>query len=158
MDMRYAVVAAFCAMLTGTHGVAAQTCETHERSVGSFGIGGSNASRRASERVVTRSRTGDKDEVVTELYVRSSEGERLALWRRVRRVTRATSDGSEIVEEVEEPNRAAPSAPPRIIERSVTTVRETGTGSFFADQQVFQRDVNGRLVLVCTGTERNSGN
>ena len=156
--MRYTVVAAFCAMLTSTHAVEAQTCDTYERSLGSPGIGDSNRTRRASERVVTRSGTGDKDEVVTEVYVRSSEGERLSLWRRVRRVTTATRDGSEIVEEVEEPNRAAPSDPPRIIERSVTTVRETATGSFSADRQVFKRDVNGRLVLVCSETESSSGN
>ena len=58
----------------------------------------------------------------------------------------------------EEPNRAAPSDPPRIIKRSVTTVRETATGSFSADRQVFKRDLNGRLVLVCTETESSSGN
>jgi hypothetical protein len=154
MKTRYAVVVAFCAMLTSTNAAAEESCGTYEGSLVTL-----NGTRRVSERVVThRSGTSDEDEVVTETYVRSREGARLALWKRVRRVTTATSDGSQTVEEVEEPNRAAPSEPPRVVRRSVTTVSRSGTGSSFVERQVYERHLNGRFVLVCEESERSSGN
>jgi hypothetical protein len=154
MKTRYAIVAAFCAMLTSTNAAAEGSCGTYEGNLVTL-----NGTRRVSERVVTyRSGTGNEDEVVTETYVRSREGTRRSLWKRVRRVTTATSDGSQTVEEIEEPNRAAPSEPPRVVRRSVTTVSRSGTGSSFVERQVYERHLNGRFVLVCEESERSSGN
>ena len=106
--------------------------------------------------VTHRSRTGDEDQVLIEIYRPSIEAGRLALSRRVRRVTTATSDGSRTVEEIEAVNPSAPSDPMRIVRRSVTTVRESATGSSATEREIFERDVNGRFVLV-SESERSSG-
>jgi hypothetical protein len=162
MNMRYGVIAALCALSTGTTAAAQQTCGTHEETLATLGDRevtfldrDLNGTRRASERVGTRrSGTGDEDEVVIEIYVPSIEAGRMVLSRRVRRVTTPTSDGSRTVEEVERPNQAASSDPPRVVRRTVTTVRQTETGSS-TERQTFERDVNDRFVLVCTESERS---
>jgi hypothetical protein len=151
------VVAAFVAVLTGTAAAAQQTIGTAGETVATFCDPDLNRTR-LSERVVTqRSRTGDEDQVITEIYRPSIEAGRMALSRRVRRVTTATSDGSRTVEEVEAANLAAPSDPPRLVRRIVTTVRESGTGSSATEREIFERDVNGRFVLVCSESERSAG-
>jgi hypothetical protein len=162
MKTRYAVVAAFCVVLTGTTAAAQQTCGTRDETLRDRDLTvldrDVNGTPRARERAVTRrSGTGDEDEVISETYVPSIEAGRMALSRRVRRVTTRTSDGSRTVEEVERPNLAAPSDPPRVVRRTVTTVRQSGTGSF-TERQMFERDLNGRFELVCTESERSSGN
>jgi hypothetical protein len=81
------------------------------------------------------------------------EADRLTLNRRVRRVTTATDDWSQTVEEAEERNPGALSDPLRVVQRTVTTVRRTGTDSYVNERQVFARDANGRLVLVDKHTE-----
>jgi hypothetical protein len=152
MKTRYAVVAAVCAVLTATAAAAQRNEGMLRETVATL------ETLSESRRVVTnRSRSGDEDEVITEIYVPSIEAGRLALNRRVRRVTTATSDGSRTVEEVEAPNHAAPSDPLRIVRRSVTTVRRSGNSSV-AERQIFERDVNGRFVLVRTESERSPGN
>ena len=98
----------------------------------------------------------DAGQVITETYAPSFEGGRLTLAGRVRRVTTATPDGDRIVEETEERNPASPSEPLRLIRRSVTNVRKTGADSSVSERQVFERDVNGRMVLVLSQTEQTS--
>jgi hypothetical protein len=98
----------------------------------------------------------DGKQVIIETYAPSFEAGRPALARRVRRVTTVTNDGSQTVEETEERNPASPSEPLRVIRRSVTTVRRTGAESYVSERQVFELDVNGRLVPVLSQTERTS--
>jgi hypothetical protein len=106
------------------------------------------------ERTVThRSRNKDEEQVVVETYSPSLEAGRLALSRRIRTVTTFSGSGSYSVEEVEARNPAALSDPMRIVQRIVTTVRTQGPSSSVTDRQVFELDVNGRLVPVLTYTE-----
>jgi hypothetical protein len=110
-----------------------------------------------SERVVThRARTNGEEQVVIETYVPLEHADRLALNRRVRRVTSATSYGTQTIEETEEHNPVAPSEPLRVVRRSVTTVRRSGTDTYVSERQVFERDANGRLVLVRKQSENTS--
>ncbi len=112
-----------------------------------------------SEKVVThRARTNDEERVVIETYLPSMEAGRLALTQRVNRVTTLTKDGSQTVEETAERNPVAPSEAMRIIQRSVTTVRRSGTDSYVTERQVFEPDSNGRLVLVRKQSEQTSRN
>jgi len=114
-----------------------------------------NGTVAVSEQTVThRAQTNHGDEVVIETYSPSIEGGRLELSRRVRRTTTATSDGTQTVEETAERNPAAPGEPLRVIRRSVTTVRPTGTDSSVSEKQIFELDVNGRFVPVRTEIER----
>jgi hypothetical protein len=118
-----------------------------------------NGRDAVSEKVVThRDRTNDEERVVIETYLPSIEGGRLALSRRVNRMTTVTDDRSQTVEETAERNPVALSDPMRIVRRSVTTVRTRGTGSFVTERQVFERDVNGRLVPIVGQTESSSRN
>ena len=99
-----------------------------------------------SEKVVThRARTNDEERVVIETYSPSMEAGRLALTQRVNRVTTLTKDGSQTVEETEEPSRVSPGDPLRVVRRSVTTMRRSGSDSYVSDRQVFELDVNGRF-------------
>lgn len=100
------------------------------------------------ERIVTRSFSANaRDHAVIETYARS-EG-RLVLSQRVHRTTTATPDGGRYtVEEVEGRNPVAPSEPLRVIRRTVTTVRRVRAGGWSTEQELFERDVNGRLMLV----------
>ena len=113
-----------------------------------------NGRDTVGEKVVTyRGQTKDKERVVVETYAPCFHADRLELNRRVRRVTTVTLDGSQIVEETEERNPASPSEPLRVVQRSVTTVRRSGTGSYVSERQVFELDVNGQLVLIRTQSE-----
>jgi hypothetical protein len=101
-----------------------------------------------AERVVTRSVSQNaREHAVIETYARSDG--RLALSQRVQRTTTPASDGGRsIVEEVEGRNPVAPSEPLRVIRRIVTTVRPVRSGGWITEQEVFELDVNGRLLLV----------
>ena len=116
-----------------------------------------NGRDAVSEKVVThRARTDDEERVVIETYLPSMEAGRLALSQRVQRVMTVTDDGSQTVEETTEPNPVAASDPMRIVQRSVTTVRRSGSDSCMTERQVFELDGNGRLVLVRKQTEHTS--
>jgi hypothetical protein len=118
-----------------------------------------NGAVAVNEQTVTRRfSTGYGDQLVIETYSPSIEAGRLALSRRVRRTTATTNDGTQTLEETEERNPAAPGEPLRIVRRSVTTMRRSGTDSYVTDRQVFERDVNGWFVPVVTQTERASRN
>jgi hypothetical protein len=110
-----------------------------------------------SEKVVThRARTNDEERVVIETYLPFEYADRLALNQRVTRVTTVTQDGSQTMEETEERNPASPSDPLRVVQRSVTTVRASGSDSYVSERQVFERDGNGRFVLVRKESEQRS--
>lgn len=100
------------------------------------------------ERTVARSYSANaQDHAVIEIYTRSDG--RLVLSERVHRTTTATPDGGRYtVEEVEGRNPVASSDPLRVIRRIVTTARRASTGGWVTEQEVFERDVNGRLLLV----------
>jgi hypothetical protein len=109
------------------------------------------------KKVVTdRFQTNDKERVVVETYAPWIHADRLELNQRVRRVTTVTPNGSQTVEETEERNPASPSEPLRVVQRTVTTVRRSGTASYVSERQVFELDVNGRLVLVRKQSEATS--
>jgi hypothetical protein len=108
-----------------------------------------NGREVVSEKVVTRrDRTKHEEQVVIETYVPLMYADRLELKQRVRRVTTVTQDGSQTVEGIEERNPASSSAPLRLVQRSVTTVRKSGDDSSVSERKVFEPDGNGRLVLV----------
>jgi hypothetical protein len=85
------------------------------------------------------------------------EAGRLALTQRVNRVTTLTPEGNQTVEETEEPSRVSTGEPLRVVRRSVTTTRRSGSESYVSDRQVFELDANGRFVPVLTQTEHDSG-
>jgi hypothetical protein len=134
-------------VLAATTAVAQQKAETVTETVTTRrDLNGRDA---VSEKVVThRARTDDEERVVIETYLPFIYADRLELNQRVRRVTTLTQDGSQTVEETEERNPVSPSQPLRVVQRSVTTLRRSGTDSFVSERQVFERDANGRLVLV----------
>jgi len=139
--------------------LAAQQSGSTSESVATVRNRDANGAVAVNEQTVTRRfATGYGDQLVIETYSPSIEGGRLALSRRVRRTTATTNDGTQTLEETEERNPAAPSEPLRIVRRSVTTVRRSGTDSYVTDRQVFERDVNGWFVPVLTQTERASRN
>jgi hypothetical protein len=112
-----------------------------------------------SEKVVTeRARTTDEERVVIETYLPFEYADRLALNRRVSRVTTVTRDSSQTIEEIEQCNPASPSEPLRVVQRSVTTLRRSGSGSdsYVSERQIFEPDGNGRLVLVRKQREQTS--
>ena len=112
-----------------------------------------------SERnVIRRSEANGSRQEVIETYALDGDGFRrsdghLALHERVRISMTATSDGGRrTVEEVEGHNLAAYHDPMRVIRRVVETVRQIGPDRWAVERQVFELDLNGRLVP--TGTER----
>jgi hypothetical protein len=118
-----------------------------------------NGRDAVSERVVThRARINGEERVVIETFVPLEYADRLELKRRVRRVTSATSYGTQTVEETEEHNPAAPSEPLRMVRRTVTTVRRSGSESYVSERKVFERNAEGRLVLVRRHSEQTSRN
>ena len=144
------VLAATTAMAQQSAGTVTETVTTRRDLNGSDAVG---------EKVMThRARTNDEERVVIETYTPWEGAGRLALSQRVNRVTTATSDGSQTVEETEERNPVAPSDRLRLVQRSVTTVRRSGTDSYVVEREVFERDGNGRFVLVRKQTERASRN
>ena len=115
-----------------------------------------------TERIVTRrSETNGQEQVTVETYSQDAEGfagsgGRLALSQRIRRSTTATSDGQATVEDVEARSRVSPSDPMRVVQRTVVTVRNIGSGRQVTERQVFELDVNGRLTPVLTETEETA--
>jgi hypothetical protein len=118
-----------------------------------------NGPYAVSEEVVTkRARTTDEERVIVETYLPSIDAGRLAPSRQVNAVKTMTDDGSRTVEETAERNPVTPSEPMRIVRRTVTTVRRSGTDSYVTERQMFEPDGNGRLVLVGRQTESTSRN
>jgi len=69
------------------------------------------------------------------------------LTERIRRITTLQPDGGrQVIEEIEERSLVTPEDPLRLIRRVVSTFRPTGTGRWRMERQVFQRDLNNRLV------------
>lgn len=133
----------------------AQTPETRTTTLSERGINGTVGT--AEQIVEHREQTRDGEQVTIDVYSPSIEAGRLALTRRIRRVTTATSDGSRTVEETEEHNAAAPGDTMRLVWRCVTTVRRTGPDSAVTERQIFERDVNGRLLPIRSEIELTSG-
>jgi hypothetical protein len=112
-----------------------------------------------SERNVTRrtEANGRKTEV-TETFGDNRQGATrpdtpLGLSQRVTRTTTAaTGGGTSTVEEVEGRSLAAPNEPMRVVRRIVENVRAVGSGRSETQRQVFERDTNGRMVLVSSDT------
>jgi hypothetical protein len=148
---------ALAATTTATTAMAQQSTETEtvtERVTMRRDVNGKEA---VSEKVTTRrDETKDEERVVIETYAPLMYADRLELKRRVQRVTTATADGSQTVEETEERNPSTPSESLRVVRRSVTTVRKSGSDSYVSERHVWERDVNGRFVPVLTQTERSS--
>jgi hypothetical protein len=155
--LRRGVMAVTCVVLAATTAMAQQSVGTVTETVSTRRD--LNGRDGLSEKLVThRARTNDEERVVIETYSPSTEAGRLALSQRINRVTTATDDGSRTVEEAAERNPAASNEPLRIVQRTVTTVRRSGTDSYVTERQVFERDVNGRLVLVHKQTESSFSN
>jgi hypothetical protein len=154
------VVAGLCwIVLTATAAQAQQSGESVIETVTTRRTRDLNGREAVSEKVVThRARTNDEERIVIETYLPSMEAGRLALSQRVQRVTTVTDDGSQTVEETAEPNPVAPRDPMRIVQRSLTTVRRSGSDSYVTERQVFELDGNGVLVLVRKQTESASRN
>jgi hypothetical protein len=116
-----------------------------------------------SERnVIRRSDANGSRLEVIETYAYDGEGfirsdGHLALHQRVRISTTATSDGGrQTVEEVEGHNLAAYRDPMRVIRRVVETVRQIGPARWITDRQIFELDLNGRLVPIRTEREERA--
>jgi hypothetical protein len=123
-----------------------------------------NGKLTVSERSITRrSEANGREDVVIETYAQNAEGflrsdTRLGLSHRVRTSTTATADGGRYtVEEVEARSQVAPSDPMRVIRRTVVTVRKIDPDRWATERQVFELNVNGRLVPVVTETEETAG-
>jgi hypothetical protein len=113
--------------------------------------------------VVTRtSETNGENRVLIETYSQDAEGfarsdSHLALRQRVRRSTTVTADGGEsTVEEVESRNPVAPNDPMRVVRRTLVTVRRVSSDRWVTERQMFERDLNGRLVVVADDTEETT--
>jgi hypothetical protein len=116
-----------------------------------------------SDKVVARtSESNGENRVVIDTYSQYAEGfvridSHLALGQRVRRSTTVTPDGGRrTVEEIEARNPVAPSDPMRVIQRTLVTVRSVAPDRWVAERQVFERDPNGRMVLVTNDTEETT--
>jgi hypothetical protein len=146
-----------CIVLAATTAIAQQSAGTVTETVTTRrDVNGRDA---VSEKVVThRARANDEERVVIETYLPLEYADRLALSRRVSRVTTETQDGSQTIEETEERNPASPSEPLRAVQRSVTTLRRSGSesDSYVSERQIFEPDGNGRFVLVRKQIEQRS--
>ena len=118
-----------------------------------------NGTLLLSERhVIHRFEANGAQHAVFETFSRNSPGfyrsdGHLTLRERVRVSTTSTPDGGrQTIEEVERRNDAAPGDPIRVSRRVVETVRHVGADRWITERHIFERDVNGRLVLI--GTER----
>jgi hypothetical protein len=114
-----------------------------------------NGALALSDKVVTRtSESNGENRVVIETYSQYAEGfvrsnSQLALRQRVRRSTTVSANGGRsTVEEIEARNPVAPNDPMRVTRRTLVTVRSVGPGRWVTERQIFERDANGRLVLV----------
>jgi hypothetical protein len=152
------VVVFFWVVLAATAATAQHNGKVVTQTVANLTEHQPNGAQRVGQQVITRSsRIPHGEEVVTEIYLPGLEGGRLALSSRVRRVTTTSSDKSETtVEETEARSSASPGDPMRLIKRSITTVRTDASGAKVTEQQVFELDVNGRLVPVLTQIEQKS--
>jgi hypothetical protein len=116
-----------------------------------------------SERVVTRRSQGKGGEdVLIERYTPRDPGarhrstSRMELSERTRVSTTTAANGTrETIEEVEARSPVAAADPLRVQRRTVTTVRPLGGDRSVIEQQIYELDPNGRLVL--TATERREG-
>jgi hypothetical protein len=78
-----------------------------------------------------------------------------SLIRRVERTTTATADdGRRTVEEVETPAPGSSSEPIRLARLTVEVTRKVDSAHWEMERQVFDRDVNGRLVLTIKDIEK----
>ena len=153
------VAVAFWIVLAATTAMAEQSAGTVTETVVTHRDRDLNGRVAVSGKVMTqRARSNNDERVVIETYLPSMEPGRLALHQRVNRVTTVTDDESRTVEEIEERNHVSPSEPMRIVQRNVTTERRTGSDSYVTERQVFELDINGRLVLVRQQTEYTSRN
>lgn len=116
-----------------------------------------------AERTITRrSGSNGRDETVVETFapsawVTAGYDARLALSHRIRTSTMETADGGRTtIEEVEAPNPAAPGDPMRVTRRTVITVRSAGADRWVSDREVFERDVDGRMVSVLKESEQRT--
>jgi hypothetical protein len=154
---RGVITVLFWIVLTAATAIAQPSAGTGTETVTTRVDRDQNGRDAVSEKVVThRARTNDEERVVIETYLPSPEAGRLALSQRVQRVTTVTADGALTVEETAKPNPVAASDPMRIVQRSVTTVRRSGSDSYVTERQVFELDGNGRFVLVSKQTEHTS--
>lgn len=115
------------------------------------------------DRIITRtSQSHGEQQLVIETYSQNAEGfvrsdSRLALKQRVRRsITTVADGGTTTVEEIETRNPQAPNDPMRVVQRTVVSVRMVAPGTRETERQVFERDVNGRFVLVTRDTQQTS--
>jgi hypothetical protein len=116
-----------------------------------------------SERRVThRFEAQGAQQTVTETFSPDTTGfsgfeGRVTLRERVRVSATSAADGSrQTIEEVERRNEAAPGDPIRVVRRVVETVRQVGPDRWIAERQLFEQDVNGRLVLMRTEREERT--
>jgi len=112
----------------------------------------------SEKRVVHHTATPRTEDILTETYSRDVQGhirsDGLGLSQRTRISTTTTVDGGRhTVEEVEKFNPAAPGDPMRIVRRIVETTRKVTDGSVVTERQIFETDINGRLVPVATDHE-----
>ena len=123
-----------------------------------------NGKLTVTERIVTRrSMTNGREDVLIETYAPNADsrfrGSDLALSQRVHRTTATAADGgSSLTEEVEGRSLVSPAEPLRIVRRTESTTRPSGTNSLVTERRVFERDPNGRLQLVATETEQRPKN
>jgi hypothetical protein len=109
--------------------------------------------------VVWHTRTGDREQAVTETFARNVAGvigaeERLELVRRVRRTTTLAPDGGgDIIEEVEERTPGMPGEPIRLVRRTVETVRRVDPDRWTMTRQLFMVGPNREFLLI----ERDTG-
>jgi hypothetical protein len=122
-----------------------------------------NGTLVVNDKVVTRtSESNGESRVVIETYSQNAEGfvrsdSRLALRERVRRSTTVAADGGwSTVEEIETRNPQAPNDPMRVTRRTLVMVRSLAPGRWVTQRQMFERDPNGRMVLVTDDTEETT--
>jgi hypothetical protein len=115
------------------------------------------------DKVVTRtSESNGENRVVIETYSQDAEGfvrsdSRLALRERVRRSTTVNADGGRSTsEEIEARNPQAPNDPMRVTRRTLVTIRRVAPGRWVTTRQMFERDPNGRMLLVTDDTEETT--
>jgi len=116
-----------------------------------------------ADKVVSRTvESNGENRTVIETYGQNAEGfvrldNHLALQQRVTRSTTVTPDGGGTsVEEVEARNFLSPNDPIRVTRRTVETIRRVAPGRWVTDRQIFERDPNGRLVLVAEDTQETT--
>jgi hypothetical protein len=65
--------------------------------------------------------------------------------------------GRQTISETEARVAGIANGPLQVIERAVETVRQVRTDVWETQRQTFERDINGRLVLVFDETEQSEG-